>query len=189
MSAKSTGFLKLTFENETDDDLVDHFHLSAEQELNGAIKHVSNRGFESWRIEGRPIGVGGFGTAWLERSASGRTRVVKEVRNVIPNVNTRYWVRELSSMALLSKNKIQYPEFYGWFQNESHVYIAMEHFSLGDLQDCVTDRIPHDQASLAVAQICTTLEVMYRRRITHRDLKPANILVRHPAPRMAGCGL
>lgn len=183
MSAGLTPFLDLTYETETGDDLVDHFHLNAVQEQDGAVRHVNDVSSELWRREGRPIGTGGFGTAWLEREAGGKTRVVKEVSKVIPRVRTRYWVRELSSMALLSKNKTCYPEFYGWFQDESHEYIAMEHFPLGDLQAFVSNALPHREASLVVAQICTALGVMHRRRITHRDLKPTKILVRQPPPR------
>jgi len=183
MSASLTLFLDLTSESETGEDLVDHFHLNAVQEPDGAVKHVNDGSSEIWRREAKPLGTGGFGTAWLEREDGGKTRVVKEVSKFTPRVEKRYWVRELLSMALLSKNKTCYPEFYGWFQDESHVYIAMEHFAFGDLQGLVSNQLPHDQASLVVAQICTALEVMHRRRITHRDLKPANILVRHPPPR------
>lgn len=183
MSTRLNGFLELTFEHETGDDLVDHFHLTTETDSKGAIQHVNDHGIESWSRESRPIGTGGFGTAWLEKEAGGKTRVVKEVRKVIPNIKTRYWVRELSTMALLSKNKTCYPEFYGWFQDESHVYIAMEHFPLGDLTHCVKNVLPQDQAALVVAQIVAALDIMHRRRITHRDLKPANVLVRHPPPR------
>ncbi|KAK5083318.1 Protein kinase protein rad53 [Exophiala xenobiotica] len=183
MSAGLIPFLELTYDTETRDDLVDHFHLNAVQEQDGAVRHVNDGSSELWRREGRPIGTGGFGTAWLEREAGGKTRVVKEVTKVIPRVKTRYWVRELSTMALLSKNKTCYPEFYGWFQDESYVYIAMEHFPLGDLQAYVSSRLPQDQASLVVAQTCTALEVMHRKRITHRDLKPTNILVRQPPPK------
>lgn len=183
MSAGLTPFLDLTYETETGDDLVDHFHLNAVQEQDGAVRHVNDGSSGVWRGEGRPIGTGSFGTAWLERETGGKTGVVKEVSKVIPRVKTRYWIHELSSMALLSKNKTCYPEFYGWFQDESHVYVAMEHSALGDLQAFVSNRLPQDQASLVVAQICTALEVMHRGQITHRDLKPTNILVRQPPPR------
>ena len=182
MSSGLAGFLELTFENETGDDLVDHFHLSAAQEPDGTISHISDGDVESWKREGRPVGKGGFGIAWLERDVKGNTRVIKEVKKVIPGVKTRYWIRELSAMALLSKNKTGFPHFYGWFQDESYVYIAMEHFSLGDLHDCVNKSLPCDQASVVIGQVSCALDIMHRRRITHRDLKPANVLVRHGPP-------
>lgn len=103
MSVSELGFLDLDRQHETGNDLVDHFHLDSEWTSTGAIKHDLGHRVEIWTRERRPLGSGGFGTAWLEKSQNGKQRVVKEVRKLIPNVKTRYWIRELSAMALLSK--------------------------------------------------------------------------------------
>ena len=103
MISEVDGFLDLYAGNETGDDLVDHFHIDTAQEPDGALVHVNDAADERWKRQRRPLGVGGFGTAWLETSSSGRVRVVKEVQKAIPHVSTKYWIRELSAMALLSK--------------------------------------------------------------------------------------
>lgn len=85
-------------------------------------------------------------------------------------------------MALLAKNKESFPRFYGWFQDASSVYIAMEHFPLGDLYHCVSSALPQQQASEITLQVATALEIMHLKKIAHRDLKPNNILVRRGPP-------
>ena len=103
MVSEVDGFLDLSAGNETGDDLVDHFHIDTVQEHDGTLIHVHNTANERWERQRKPLGVGGFGTAWLETSSSGRVRVVKEVQKMIPQISTKYWIRELSAMALLSK--------------------------------------------------------------------------------------
>ena len=113
MSTGTTGFLELNVDTETGDDLVDHFHIEVGEESDGTINNFDGDEIRTWERNGRPIGSGGFGTAWLEKEVRGNTRVVKEVKKVLPNIKTRYWIRELSTLALLSKNKTNFPEFYG----------------------------------------------------------------------------
>lgn len=64
-------------------------------------------------------------------------------------------------------------ELQGWYESESHLYIAMEYFEFGDLGQCVTEPLPEVEAQSIVFQVAEALEFMHEKHFTHRDLKPS----------------
>ncbi len=60
--------------------------------------------------------------------------------------------------------------------------MAMEDFSLGDLQQHMAERLPECQVTIIVMQLLKGLRIMQLNNLIHRDLKPQNIFViqKHP---------
>jgi len=66
-------------------------------------------------------------------------------------------------------------EFFGWFQDGSDVFLAMEYLPLGDLETSVIERsgkISEYEARDIAEQILLGLEIMHAQSFVHRDLKP-----------------
>lgn len=65
-------------------------------------------------------------------------------------------------------------DFYGWFEDPSHLYLAMEFFEHGDLGAYLRQYgvLAEEKAKIVTLQILEGLEIMHRHNFTHRDLKP-----------------
>lgn len=134
---------------------------------------------ETWQRQ-RSIGQGGFGTVWLEarQEEPNQKRAVKEVKKPTQTqtrVNHKFdYQRELLAWVKLSEPKFQeiFVEFYGWFQDRTFIYYAMEFFPFGDLDQHLDSRIDEDAASQIARQILVGLAIMHKYSVTHRDIKP-----------------
>jgi serine/threonine protein kinase len=62
---------------------------------------------------------------------------------------------------------------YGWFENDSHIYLAMEYIPHGDLGKFLTKTFSEDEARLITSQLIEGLVFMHENNFVHRDLKPA----------------
>jgi hypothetical protein len=61
----------------------------------------------------------------------------------------------------------------------SHAYLAMEHFSGGDLRSrLIRGKLLEEQAVMLTAALLDALIVVHNAGIVHRDIKPANIMFR-----------
>jgi serine/threonine protein kinase len=72
---------------------------------------------------------------------------------------------------------------FGWYESLDAVYITMEFFEHGDLQQYLDKlptgvTIPEKEVQLVAYQILEGLRIMHENGFAHRDLKPANILIR-----------
>ncbi|KEF61421.1 CAMK protein kinase [Exophiala aquamarina CBS 119918] len=122
----------------------------------------------------REIGRGGFGIVYLqEEEKSQKLRAVKQLLRPASQESSLNPLRELTAMATLSKELTNFVEFQGWYQNETHLYIAMEYFEFGDLGQCVTAPLPEGEAQSIIFQVAEALEFMHEKHFTHRDLKPS----------------
>ncbi|KAI4131429.1 MAG: hypothetical protein LQ347_002986 [Umbilicaria vellea] len=131
----------------------------------------------------RELGEGGFGVVWLEEEQDGELRAVKEIRKR-DQLSSRIDIsRELLAMAYFSRDASTFVKFEGWFETDARVFLAMEYLKLGDLQRCVSDPLPQDEASLITFQIAEGLKSMHSKGFTHRDLKPTNVFVVSNSPR------
>ena len=69
-----------------------------------------------------------------------------------------------------------------WFEDAELIYIAMEHFQYGDLQNYMNQNWSEVQVKNVASQLLEAIAIMHNNGFTHRDIKPANIFVveRHP---------
>jgi serine/threonine protein kinase len=63
-------------------------------------------------------------------------------------------------------------EFFGWFEDKENVYLAMEYFPLGTLDNFINDRLSEDDTRKISLQLLEGLCIMHEEGFTHRDLKP-----------------
>lgn len=74
-------------------------------------------------------------------------------------------------------------DFFGWFEDNSDVFLAMEYFPLGDLENNVaaasSGTIPEIEARDITEQILLGLEIMHAESFAHRDLKPQVMTINH----------
>lgn len=65
-------------------------------------------------------------------------------------------------------------DFFGWFQNDSDIFLAMEYVPLGDLERNLgqAKKIPETEARCITEQLLLGLEIMHAECFAHRDLKP-----------------
>jgi len=75
-----------------------------------------------------------------------------------------------------------FAEFYGWYENDSSVFLSMEYFPHGDLANCIRGPVLESEAQEIVRQLLAGLQVIHEYEITHRDLKPQNIFVVEKSP-------
>jgi serine/threonine protein kinase len=69
----------------------------------------------------------------------------------------------------------------GWLEDETHVYLVLEHAPGGDLYKRLGKRgVPAALASKWTAQLAQALRACHALGIMHRDLKPENILLTAP---------
>ncbi|KAF3359138.1 GTPase grn1 [Verticillium dahliae VDG1] len=73
-------------------------------------------------------------------------------------------------------------EFYGWYEDENMVFIAMEYIEHGDLQSYMNQPFSEAHAKVICSQLVEGLGYMHENGFAHRDLKPKNILVYRPGP-------
>jgi serine/threonine protein kinase len=73
----------------------------------------------------------------------------------------------------LNQNEAHFVQLEGWFQNDTHLYIAMEYFELGDLQNCIDEPVSEADAQNIMFQLNEAIYFMHGKGFTHRDLKPA----------------
>jgi serine/threonine protein kinase len=60
----------------------------------------------------------------------------------------------------------------GWFDNDEFVFITMEYFPLGDLEQYLDKPLPELQARQIAYQVLEAISFMHESGFVHRDLKP-----------------
>jgi serine/threonine protein kinase len=67
---------------------------------------------------------------------------------------------------------------YGFFDDESHVYLILELLPDGNLKQRVKDDIVSEQvAANIIYQVCSGVSHMHGHNIIHRDIKPENMFI------------
>jgi serine/threonine protein kinase len=72
--------------------------------------------------------------------------------------------------------------FLGWFEDDDSVYIAMEYFQHGTLDEFIKQTLSEKDARIISLQLLEGLKIMHDEHFTHRDLKPQNIFVVQHSP-------
>lgn len=83
-----------------------------------------------------------------------------------------------------NKDETNFVRLEGWYQNDTHLYIAMEYFEHGDLKQCVPGALTEEAAQNITFQVTEALQFMHVRSFAHRDLKPS---VSHSVPSRDPC--
>ena len=150
---------------------------------------LRNAKFEQRWYRQADIGQGSSSNVWLEvkRGANPETkRAVKVVsKRRLLEINVDY-TRELKALTEFSKPKYRqkglFVDFLGWWDNLDSVFLAMEYFPMGSLEDNISSGLPKVQVIDVMVQLLEGLEIMHAEGFAHRDLKPANIFVAHKDP-------
>jgi hypothetical protein len=129
----------------------------------------------------RQIGIGGMCMIYLAESERAGTLVVLKVFNQVPDVSERIvgfdrFLQEYEIIAGLKHQNIV--RIYDLGVADDHAYIAMEHFSAGDLRLRMKSPLSATAAVGYVEQIASALEAIHKVGVLHRDLKPANVMLR-----------
>lgn len=61
---------------------------------------------------------------------------------------------------------------FGWYEDDANVFIAMEYFPHGDLQNYLLSSIPEEEVQEIASQVLEGLAFMHDNGFAHRDLKP-----------------
>ncbi|KAF1957172.1 kinase-like protein [Byssothecium circinans] len=136
-------------------------------------------------IRGQELGRGAFGIVWKEKLVDGESdakeRAVKMIRKQFGKSKIDY-ARELEAIAKFSRGryKLYFVESFGWYESLDDVFIAMEYFEHGDLENYLLEvrNMPENDVRIISNQVLKGVEQMHVNRFAHRDLKPGNILIR-----------
>ncbi len=127
----------------------------------------------------RKIAEGGMSAIYLaDQKSTGRRVVLKMVpltRGIAQDLIDRF-LQEHKMLERLHHPNIV--EIYAQGFNEEHLYIAMEYFQHGSLDEHLEAALPEATAFEYTLQIARALEAAHNAGIVHRDLKPGNIMMR-----------
>jgi serine/threonine protein kinase len=76
----------------------------------------------------------------------------------------------------MSQYRDYFVNFIGWYEMDSHIYIAMDYHELGSLDQYLGPARPplmESEAKIITKQVLKALEYMHDLGFMHRDLKPA----------------
>ncbi|KAJ8115829.1 hypothetical protein ONZ43_g4577 [Nemania bipapillata] len=165
---------------------LDEWKLATEIGMNETRHPSFASPIEIWKRDNDSLGRGGFGEVWKETTSSllsgnrANVRAVKRIRKTekstpeLPNM-IRLSTRKYSSLDHLQ----HFVEFFGWFEDQHHIYISMEYVPNGDLQHHIQERYKNEEGfqefegALIVKEIAKALKFMHEKKVMHRDLKPA----------------
>jgi hypothetical protein len=129
----------------------------------------------------RQVGSGGMCKIYLAESERAGTLVVLKVFSQVPDVSERFvgfdrFLQEYEIVAGLKHRNIV--RIYDLGVADDHAYIAMEHFSFGDLRQRMKASLTPAAALHYLDQIASALAAIHDVGVLHRDLKPANVMLR-----------
>ena len=127
----------------------------------------------------RKIAEGGMSSIYLADQKSTGRRVVLKLFPLTRGMSQDTVDRFLQEHRMLER--LHHPnivEIFAQGFNDEHLYIAMEYFQNGSLNEHLSAALPEGKAFGYATQIAKGLEAAHRAGIVHRDLKPDNIMVR-----------
>ncbi|KAH0562358.1 hypothetical protein GP486_002949 [Trichoglossum hirsutum] len=179
-------------------DLLEHFRLdavvTAASTMHIEYKTDRARGIRKEKVERRwhrtqCIGRGAFGVVWLEVKEDNdgvEKRAVKIIdKNGMQHLGVDY-KKELLALSKFSKLQYEQEEvlvkFFGWFEDSSNLFLSMEYFELGDLEQHIKEPLTEDEVKDITTDVLNGLRIMHSESFAHRDLKPSNIFVVQKPP-------
>jgi serine/threonine protein kinase len=71
------------------------------------------------------------------------------------------------------QDQTNFVDLEGWYENDTHLYIAMEFLEAGNLARCLDGDPVHEQDAREITfQVNEALEFMHQNGFVHRDVKP-----------------
>ncbi|KAI9778689.1 MAG: hypothetical protein M1839_007920 [Geoglossum umbratile] len=179
-------------------DLLEHFRLDATvtADCTTHIEYKTDRarGIRKEKVERRwyrtqCIGRGTFGIVWLEVKEENdgvEKRAVKVIeKNGMQHLRVDY-KKELLALSKFSKLQYEREEvlvkFFGWFEDSSNLFLSMEYFELGDLEQHIKESLTEEDVKDITTDVLNGLRIMHNENFAHRDLKPSNIFVVQKPP-------
>ena len=177
---------------------VDHykFETTVPDDGTGDVIHYeyfsdTRRGLRNVKCEKRwywqqRIGEGSVGEVYLEAQKDDPQlkRAVKVVQR--GRLLARDCTRELKALAEFSKTKYRqhgfFVEFFGWWELQDVMFLAMEYLPLGDLSRHMNREFEEIEVQEITEQILQGIFTMHEQDFAHRDLKSSNILVVQQSP-------
>ncbi|KAM5348917.1 hypothetical protein ACJ41O_008740 [Fusarium nematophilum] len=150
-------------------------------ETGRSLRRRRVRRVECWTKD-RLLGRGAFGKVHLHvcRDDEGdKFRAVKEVKKCVVLGQELDYNTELEAIMKFSHPKYShcFVSSQGWYELGDSIFITMEFFELGDLQQYLAAPLLESEAKQITDQILEGLDHMHDNGFIHRDLKPANIMV------------
>ena len=140
----------------------------------------------------RKLGQGGMGSVWLARGPDDESIALK----LLPPQKareraalTRFLREAQAALRLRHENLVRGVDL---GEDAGHYYFAMEFVPGRSVKDLLEEggRLPCDEASDIVRQVCAGLAYAHQNGVIHRDIKPSNILVtRRGVAKLADLGL
>ncbi|VUC35619.1 unnamed protein product [Clonostachys rosea] len=153
--------------------------------LGSSVMRRRLRSEETWSSR-RLLGRGSFGQVWLQECVAGNPRrELRAVKEIMKHqMKTSYLFRELETIAKFSQDKYAhcFVRSFGWFEDDSSWFIAMEYMPYGDLDQAVKRPLQEPEARQIIFQTVEGVSFMHGSGFAHRDLKPSNIMVFRPGP-------
>ena len=117
---------------------------------------------ETWN-QGKWLGRGAFSDVWLQQHES-KTRAVKALRkSLLSNAKIDYQ-RELGALtrfqdkaSFLKEDTIT--EFFGWFESDDEIFLAMQYFEFGDLSQHIPSGEILEHDAKGTSPLCPLLPV------------------------------
>lgn len=150
---------------------------------------------------GKPLGKGKFGNVYLAREKKSKFLVALKVlfKSNIKETNNEHQVRREVEI----QSHLRHPNIlrlYGYFHDESRVYIILEYapkgikiytkykiifqfikFCLGSVYKALMatplQRFPEKECSNYIRQVSDALKYCHSKNVIHRDIKPENLLL------------
>ncbi|KAL1850732.1 hypothetical protein Daus18300_012810 [Diaporthe australafricana] len=184
--------LQATFDSEDDPQVTSHG-------FRNAIDPSSTRR-EEWERQ-KMLGSGGFGTVFLDKcmrvngyvevdedDKTGQLRAVKWITKAKNQTSlSKDSIRELNSLVFFSGPAYEYHfvKTFGWYENPSTLFIAMEYCPLSDLNSYLVEHGPVSEkhAKYITGQMLRGIESMHANNFIHRDLKPDNLWIKSRPPK------
>ncbi|CAG9329872.1 unnamed protein product [Blepharisma stoltei] len=148
-----------------------------------------------WKLDdfatGRLLGSGGFGKVYLATErASGKDIALKITpKSTLDRHSEILLRREIEIQARINHKSII--RLYGYFQDESMIYIVLEYASRGSLFSYIKEHGPISEldTKFIIKKIAKGIRFLHNLGILHRDLKPENILLStHLKPKITDFG-
>lgn len=139
----------------------------------------ASKGLHDFEV-GRALGKGKFGNVYLAREKQSKYIVALKVlskKQLIKHNVQHQLRREIEIQSHLHHPNIL--QLYGYFYDESRVYLILEYAPRGELYKKLRDcqRFDEKTSAVYIKQITDALEVCHSKNVIHRDIKPENILI------------